>query len=158
MNPLPQDEYRPRTITCLELWQPGTWQIKFYGIAYDRPSPDPGLVRAARRLFEPLLINDAARTHHYALGFAGAHQGRGADFVFLGWWADENELHYRAFAAPSGQWDTLRPTGAPAGPLACVWDVAVIAHERDAWLGTILSNPAGADAEAYLKRQLNGSF
>jgi hypothetical protein len=40
------------------------------------------------------------------------------------------------------------------GPAACVWDLRVMAFERDAWLECILKNPR-PDVEAYLQRRLN---
>jgi hypothetical protein len=39
--------------------------------------------------------------------------------------------------------------------MACVWDLRVICHERQAWIDATLTNPAGPDADAYLARQLN---
>jgi hypothetical protein len=149
-----REPYASRQISLLELWRPGPWQVKLYCIAWREPRPSQGLVVAGKGIISDLLEDSAAATHHYGLGFAGIHQGRGADFVFLGWWADENELHYHAFSAPSGTLHLLRPTGA-RGPLACVWDLAVIAHERQAWVETMLANPSGPDATAYLARCLN---
>ena len=40
--------------------------------------------------------------------------------------------------------------------VACVWDLAVIGFEREAWLEAVLSNPRGPDVEAYLARRLSG--
>lgn len=82
------------------------------------------------------------------------HDGRGADFVFAAWWADENELHYHVWAGPSGETGDLEYIN-EAGPLACVWDLRVVGHERDAWVEEVLANASGPDVEGYMARRLN---
>ncbi len=37
----------------------------------------------------------------------------------------------------------------------CVWDLQVMAFERDAYVETVLSAPADPDVEAYLARHLD---
>lgn len=37
----------------------------------------------------------------------------------------------------------------------CVWELAVQAHEREAWLRHVLANPAGPDLDAYLRDGLS---
>ncbi len=72
----------------------------------------------------------------------------------MGWWANENELFFHVYAAnhtTPNQWQYLNS----AGPIACVWDMAVVAYERDAWVQHVLMNPGGPDIEAYLAAQLN---
>jgi hypothetical protein len=39
-----------------------------------------------------------------------------------------------------------------------VWDLAVIAFERDAWLDAVLRNPAGPDVERYLATRLDADI
>ena len=41
-----------------------------------------------------------------------------------------------------------------AGPSEsfCVWDLEVIAHERDAYVETVLAGPGGSGAGGYLER------
>ena len=113
---------------------------------------DKVLVEQAKTLLLPHLppVDDRC----YGVGFIGAHQGRGADFVFLGWWANENELFFHVYTANYNapeEWLYLNTSG----PLACAWDLAVVAHERDAWVRHVLMNPGGPDLGAYLADQLN---
>ena len=68
--------------------------------------------------------------------------------------ANENELFYYVYSADydaPDEWLYLNTSG----PLACVWDMAVIAYERDAWVQHVLMNPGGPDLDAYLAQQLN---
>ena len=42
------------------------------------------------------------------------------------------------------------------GPAACVWDIAVIGHERQVWIDTVLADAESSDCGAYLDRHLQG--
>lgn len=144
--------YEPRPIRFLELWQPADWRLKLYGIAYRKERQNAELVAAAKRVFEPLLAT--AAEPNYRVGFVGVHEGRTADFVFLDFWADENELHHHVFVSPVGQPDALRcVTG--TGLSACVWDLRLQAFERDAWVAHVLRRAPQPDFEGYLSARLN---
>lgn len=72
----------------------------------------------------------------------------------MDFWADENELHHHVYVAPKDDSTNLTYM-APTGLTACVWDLRVLCFERQAWIETMLANPAGPDLDAYLTRQLN---
>ena len=146
--------YEPRPIRFLELWQPDGWRMKVYGIASGRSQPRGELAGAAKQVARHVLATFATSTNHYSVGFLGIHDGRTANFVFVDWWADENELHHHVYISPTDE-PTQLSDGKGAGPAACVWDLRVMAFERDAWLDTILQNARGPDLEAYLARHLN---
>lgn len=146
--------YKPRPVRFLELWNPGNWQIKVYGIAYKRPFPAPELIEAAKNAAVSRLAAVPATMRHYNVGFLGVHHGRTANFVFLDWWADENELHNHVYVSPTdnpGRLNYVTPTGLAA----CVWDLAVISFERQAWVDTVLCNPNGPDLTAYIDQRLH---
>lgn len=95
------------------------------------------------------LPQPAIHTQRPGVGFAIAHQGNGADYAVLAWWSNENELPLQVFVrpqTPGGEW---RP--AIAGESVCVWDLEVIAFERNAYVKTLLN---GGDAEQYLEMHL----
>ncbi|QDU38324.1 hypothetical protein Mal4_26510 [Maioricimonas rarisocia] len=146
--------YRPRSYQFLELWTPGDWRIKVYGIAYEGDRPDSEVVEAAKRLAVPRL--EEASANHYGVGFLAIHAGKTGNFVFVDWWCDENELHHHVWMTPLGdpfEFEYLTPRGIAA----CVWDLHLIAHEQQAWIETALK-PETADLDAYLARRLNGMF
>jgi len=148
------EPYQPRPIRFLELWKPQGWQLKVYGIAYSKPSPSTDLVVAAKNIALRLLSNAVSQHAHYGVGFMGIHEGRGANFVFVDWWANENELHHRVFISPGDDPLSLEDRTRD-GPAACVWDLGILAYEREAWVDTVLSNSGGPDLEAYLARRIN---
>ena len=147
------EPYQPRKITFRGVEELCGWRLKVYGIAYRNESPGEPLVEAARSVVQQLL--SAGSVGGYRLGFLGVHEGRGANFVFLDWWADENELHHRVFVSPTDEPRRLEEkTG--SGLAACVWDLKVICFERQAWITHILGNPRGPDVEGYLASGFSG--
>jgi hypothetical protein len=149
-----QEAYDVRPIRFLELWRESEWTMKVYGIAYRRERPRKELVEAAKEIARKRLINSTNNDNHYGVGFLGVHDGRGANFVYLDYWADENELHHHVFVSPLEEPASLEYV-TPTGLIACTWDLRVLSFERDAWVAAVLANPSGPDMEEYLARTLN---
>jgi hypothetical protein len=145
------EPYAARPIRPLPDLVHGRWRAKVYGIAYDRPAPRPELVDAAHEVARETL---PATGGDYGVAFMGVHDGRGHCFVFVDWWADENELHHHVFVSPAAAPAGLEERTA-SGLSACVWDLAVLCFERDAWVSTVLANPDGPDVDAYFARRLS---
>jgi hypothetical protein len=128
--------YEPRTVSFLAR----DGRLKHYGIARHDRAPRAALVSATR---------DAARdvVPDGAFGFTIAHDAATAGLGLVYWWANENEIHQRVFAAPAEDPGALEPVNGTG--MACVWEV--IDFERRAWLEDVLK---GDDAERYLERAL----
>ena len=146
--------YRTRPIRFLDYWHVDDWRMKAYGIACAGDAPQTALVEAARAVTEARLATSGAATRHYHLGFVGIHQGKIGNFVFVDWWADENELHHHVYVSPGDEPARLEYM-TPTGLAACAWDLRLIGHERDAWVETVLQGYPQPDGEAYLARVLN---
>jgi hypothetical protein len=126
--------YEPRRIAFLGRDD----RVKHYGIRDARPA----LAAATRRVAAEAIPAGAA-------GFTIAHDAVTAALAIVYWWANENELHARYFAAPRevpGALAEVDDTG-----MACVWELEVIDFERRAWLHDVLE---GGDLDAYLARAL----
>ena len=132
------------------------WRLKVYGIAYQGEEPDRELVEAALGAAESVLPRPALNDARYGLGFLGIHDGRDSNFVFVSWWENENELQHRVFYSATERPQQLRPATLEE-PIACIWDLSVMAHEREAWIRHMLADPAGADADAYLLDALSAN-
>lgn len=149
--------YEPRPIRFLDLWRVDEWRIKLYGIAYGRPQPRAELVVAAQVLAAQRLRALPAGLDHYHVGFLGVHEGRTANFVFLDFWASENELHHHVFVSPTAQPDQFTNVTA-SGLSACVWDLRLQAFERDAWVAHVLQRGDSPDFDGYLAATLNADI
>lgn len=154
ITPKLQEPYDTRPIRFLERWHQSEWTLKVYGIAYGRQRPRAELVEAAKEISRLHLTGSSSNYNHYGVGFLGVHDGRGANFVFLDYWADENELHHHVYVSSSDDPTSLEEISATS-LIACAWDLRVLSFEREAWVATVLANPSGPNLEAYLARTLN---
>jgi hypothetical protein len=116
--------------------------LKHYGIALDGGAPRRELVDATAWAAASEIPDDA-------YGFTIAHDAATAALGLVYWWANENELHARLFAAPLDAPGRLEPY-AGAG-ISCVWELEVIDFERRAWLEDVLKND---DPDRYLQHTL----
>jgi hypothetical protein len=151
------EPYAPRSFRCLQLIAFDGWWLKVYGIAYRGERPAPELVDAAVAAARERLPRPAVTDLRYGAGFACAHEGRGGNFVFVDWWENEDELHHHTWRSAKHAPGVLVPT-APDDFTACAWDLAVIWHERAAWVRHVLACPDGPDVDAYLADQLHGEL
>ena len=69
-------------------------------------------------------------------GWIAAHDAASAGLGIVYWWANDNEIHMRAFASPQDDPGALTP--ANGSGMACVWELEVIDFERRAWLEDVL--------------------
>lgn len=146
------EPYRPRPIEFLGLRELDGWRLKLYSIRHgDRPVPEElresGLARAAAALPGPAVTPERP-----GVGFVIFHRGRGVDFLVLNWWDRENELFNRVLLrghAEDAAWEWGR-----GGETACVWDLQVLAFERDAYVERVLARPAAPDLDGYLGERL----
>ena len=135
--------YQPRPVLSHGVDAHDGWRIKRYAIHL------PG------EIFEPDRFASVLPTALAALprpavgpGRPGAallieHQGAGADYLILGWWDRENELPLRIWMRDSGAW---RP--AQGAESICVWDLAVLWSERQAWVRHGMA-PSGPDLDGW---------
>jgi hypothetical protein len=149
------EDFGPRSVGFLRLIEPHGWRLKLYGIRYRGDGVDEALVTAALPLLEARLAESSAGLAHYSVGFAGVHQGKTGNFAFIDWWADENELHHHVYLSHRDRPGSFEYV-TPRGLTACVWDLGLIWYERQAWVETVLANPAGPDLDAYLARRMGG--
>jgi hypothetical protein len=165
MHPFQARPIQPRGVVPV-----GEWYLKRYTIvlnprdgAGDAEWPD---FAAGRALVHGALPQPAVTNSRPGVGFMVEHRGQGADYIVLGWWDRVNELPVRVAVREHQPGSAWRP--AVGAESFCVWDLQVIAFERDAYVATMMAGGAadgssaagggGADArgrDAYLSRQLH---
>lgn len=148
------EPYQKRPIRFLELWEKDGWRLKVYSLAYQMPLARQHVVETSKAIMWKHLQEVARDKPHYSVGFIGINDGRGAIFSFVDFWADENELHHHVFVSPKEEVEKLEYR-TPMGLTACVWDAALLAFERQAWVDTMLNNPNEPSLEQYLLTQMN---
>ncbi len=128
------------------------WRLKRYDITVDG-SPVPGDYEEGERLLLGLLPSPAATVDRPGVGFILRHPGRNQWYIVLNWWDNQNELLQRLLVRserPGSAWHD--PKGLYA---CCVWDLAVIWHERNAYVRHVLGEPV--DVAAYLRDVAGGT-
>ncbi len=138
--------FEPRSIEFLRIDEHDGWSVKLYSIALDAPAVDEDAFTSGFDLALGALPQPATTQERPGAAFCIMHQGCGADYVVLGWWDRENELPMRIFVRPPDE-HAWRP--ARGGESFCVWDLQVIAFERDAYVATVLAQPP-LGVQAYL--------
>ncbi len=93
----------------------------------------------------------------YGLGFVVLHHSTVLDYLIVGAWRSNQELwttHYSRDATGDGPFQPVRP-GVDASTL-CVWEMAPVWHEREAWVRYLDSPRALADRRDWLGDVLRG--
>ncbi|MFK8849709.1 hypothetical protein [Streptomyces sp. Ac-502] len=146
--------YAPRSVRTLEHGTANGWTVKRYAVSALRELP-PAEVHA--------FAWDAVRQslpEPYAEGlchaFSVVHEDADGVYVVVGWWsANRLILHTRTWLA---DWaDLKRLTEAPGHATACVWELAAIGCERDAWVEHVLRRDP-PDIGRYLAAGVHGEY
>lgn len=136
--------YRNRRTWLLEVADISNLQLKIYGICGEGKEIQPSTVINAKSFIKSNV--DFAADAKY--GFVVLHHGEEAMWLLVDWWV-EDILHQQLSYAPVDDVDNFQ-AGPPNHEMACVWELLVTAHERDAWVKHTMTDPENADFAAYL--------
>ncbi|WP_375261760.1 hypothetical protein [Palleronia sp.] len=142
MTPL----YAPRPLRHLMMWRIGSIRVKPYHIGHAVPT-EPR-VSAARLEAERMAEAAATEGGSHDLGFAVMHEGDMGTWLLMDWWAHGDILCQRLSLNDGAGFRAVddRPLA------ACVWELPVLAHERNAWVRHMMHAPVSADR--YLSDRL----
>lgn len=160
--PAPFAPYCPRPTRFLTLVETRDHALKVYGITAapelaghpSQPAVDAAIAISLAHLASPSPAShaggiDIAALRTHGLGFLIVHQGRDAIFAVLESWIDENILRHALWIAPLTDPTRFEPAD-QSGLNVCVWELAVLAHEREAWLRHMLTPRATQNRATYL--------
>ncbi|BDG04828.1 hypothetical protein [Anaeromyxobacter oryzae] len=143
--------YAPRPVAYRGVVEHLGYRLKRYSIWLPGETFAEARFRAGRGLALSAVPEPAVTAERPGVGFLVEHQGRDMDFVVVAWWDRENELPVRIIVCDEhGGWRPARDES------FCVWDLQVIAAERDAYVETVLT-PGGGGVEGYLGRSWAGT-
>ncbi|MGJ4940274.1 hypothetical protein ACQR1W_06830 [Bradyrhizobium sp. HKCCYLS1011] len=151
-------QYRPRMVTFLGTRSCGRWRAKINAITVSGVASDvPDIIEAAWDTSASVLRELPETELDSNIGFLTIHVGEAGVWLLIDRWEDCDILRHHHFRAPLTDPTRFADLSAEHyGP--CVWELAVQAFERQAWLDHVLANPAGPDVEAYLSAGLTGSI
>jgi len=151
-------QYRPRTFSFQGARTSGRWRVKINVITVrDTASQFTDIVEAAWETVVSILRGVPETDIDTNVAFLTLHVGTAGVWLLIDRWEDGDMLRHHHFRAALD--DPIHFADVSSdhyGP--CVWELAVQAYERQAWLTHVLANPAGPDIEAYLTAGLSGSI
>ncbi|MCM2268799.1 MAG: hypothetical protein NDJ75_01705 [Thermoanaerobaculia bacterium] len=146
------EPFAARPVEFLGVVDHDGWRLKFYSIVHGQALLDRSDFGRGFRLVLHHLPQPPATAERAGVGFLIAHQGNGANYAVLCWWDHENELPIRVAVRRPEERGGWRP--ARGRESICVWDLEVIAFERQAYVETLLAGgEVDVAAAAYLERR-----
>jgi hypothetical protein len=142
----PVQAFRPRLTRSLGVQEARGWTLKWYAINVDPEPIDGEIVAAAKEL---VISTTPAADVDPAVGFVIVHRGMEAVWLLPALWRGDI-LYQRTYGAPLSDPTRYEEVG-PGGPTACVWELVVHAHERDAFVAHLLSGQKQPDVGDYLR-------
>lgn len=121
------------------------WRFKSYEITLDARPIAAEIFDAATSCLAAALPHAGSEA---AVGFVIVHHGAEQVWVLADRWHGDVACQHTFFASLDEP-TSLEPVPS-GGPTACVWELAVHAHERDAFVTHVLNPPDGPDYDAYL--------
>lgn len=133
--------------------------LKWYNLA-PQGEPVPAEIETAARKCVQSEADGGKLRELGDLGFVILHRC-GSDFYFLlvNSWRNNNELWETVYAKDgNGQPEFSRfQTGGHHRPNYCVWELAAVMHEKDAWRRFLVSERGVEDRRHYLEDIYNGA-
>ena len=146
--------YHTRSVRFIEIHRHIDWKIKLYGISTAAEFVSNQNIVAAKAEISKWLDRSVIHNfENYKVATLIIHEAREGCFAIINWWVDENMLqHFVYFRKSSTATFTLF---SDSGVITCVWEMAVLWHERNAWVKHILMKNENPDLNAYLNDALN---
>lgn len=146
----PTETHHPRHVEHLGIWRAGDLQVKAYGILADGRTIEGDMIPLAQSILEKeVLPRVREEGQSNELGFVFVHSGALGLTISAHWWCQGSVLcqhNYRQVYGAAAPLDTRdRPV------VACVWELALINAEQEAWRATMMG--LQPDPKAYLDRR-----
>ena len=144
----PIEIYQPRVISEQGVWDIDAQQFKIYGLLADGQALSADMLSEARRFIEAEVLDRVAEMgESNGLGFVIIHPGDLGVSISAHWWVQGSVLcqHLRRQL-----YDADEPMDTRTRPvIACVWELALINAEQQAWRDTMMRSIP--DRAAYLE-------
>ncbi|MCD0451651.1 hypothetical protein LO762_20985 [Actinocorallia sp. API 0066] len=146
--------HHDRTVLARGTREAGGHLVKVYGIEAPGRAVADGDLESALRLADRHL--SAGPRGSLGLAVLIAHAGGDGDYVLVHTWIEAFMSDLAIFTGPPGRPDLLRP--ARTGLAPCVWEAAVLAHERTAFSRHLLdgASPLASRVTTWATDTLHG--
>lgn len=147
--------YKTRPVRFLEIHQQDNWKVKIYSISVKNKLVNVQFINSAKQQMGSWL----SKATDYSLDTYNAatlilHEGKEGCFAIINWWTDENMLQHYVYLAGNETPAVFKPF-ANNSIITCVWEMAVLWFERNAWVEHVLQKAEKPQMAAYLSAHLN---
>ena len=148
--------YSPRPVRYLGLLQCDGWRIKTYSISVKSERVGENVVTQVGALLPTWLAQHTAYPlDSYRIATLILHEGREGCFAILSWWVDSDMLQTQVHLATDAARADFR-LFSDRGIFTCVWEMAVLWFERNAWVEHVLAHPEDPQGiDRHLAEHLN---
>lgn len=151
-------QYQERAVRFLGISICQRWKIKLYSISVHQEVVDTRWVNRAMRLLPKWLENSTNfPLETYRMATLILHEGREGCFAIVSWWVDENMLQLHVYQSLYNGDEEFRLIS-DQGLVSCVWEMAILWHERNAWVTHVLQKADSPDFDGYMSDVLNGKI
>lgn len=144
--------YQERHITFHEQVAAGNWVVKIYTISPKASFESEEVLKSVKSKL-PTLLEEASNHHHSA--FLIVHEGTDGVWSLVNWWTGREMLRTKTYFTSFQEKERLSLLPAN-GSLACVWELPLINHEKNAWVKHILKKPSQPAFEDYYQDFMEG--
>ena len=147
--------YKSRPIKFLELYHHIDWKIKIYSISVKNDVVDQSFIKLAKQnLTLWLSKKEIYNLDTYGVATLILHEGKEGCFAIISWWIDQNMVQLFVYLATYEKPSEF-VLYSDNGIITCTWEMAVLWHERNAWVKHVLMQHDEPDMEGYLSDCLN---
>lgn len=153
------ETYKPRKVEFNQLVKLDDWCVKVYTITLNENFKSQEILNAALKEL-PIWVENAKKsflkTHKNA--FLILHEGREGVWILMNWWTDGEILETKVYFGDYNDPDKVKESIYKPKSLICTWELAVVIHERKAWIKHVLQNAKNPKFEEYSKDVLISSY
>lgn len=142
--------YDDRLTRMPEVRTVADWKLKIYTICGPGSVVETQTIEAAIRFAVEQVDWPSEAKNKY--GFLTLHAGEEAVWLLVDLWMEDILRHF-VFRAPCDAQEDFGP-GPDNGTMACVWELAVIMHERESWIRHVLATDEQPNFAAYVEEAL----
>lgn len=147
--------YKPRPVRFLEVYDCQGWQIKIYSISsINNLVQEKKVVAAKQQIPTWLKAANLYELDTYKIATLILHEGKEGCFAIINWWIDATMIQHFVYLATNEKPNEFA-LYSHNGIITCVWELAVLWHERNAWMKHILLQSTQPNVEAYLLDVMN---
>ena len=132
--------------------------LKWYNISHREVTMSSELIQEGRTFLQAEVAASQLNLDGQ-FGFVELHHCTSVAFLLVATWNNENELWEAPYVKDLAKADGFRPVEAGNGnhrPIYCVWELAPVWHERQAWVRYLRSARDEEAKYAYLNDRFSG--